>query len=165
MQRAGEHDLVILGIRPQDFEDASLLSEEKRQRGQTFKATVDVTEWLGNELYAYVPYEAPAEITQQLRELERELDSESLRTQLIVALDPASTVRSGSKAQLWFDTERVHVFDPATGENLTRNPDRTSDEEPAGASVAAPPDETASGSFCSITLRPRLPGSAASPGR
>ena len=71
-------------------------------------------------------YEAPAEVTQQLRELERELDSEQLRTQLVVALDPTSRVRPGSKADLWFDTERVHVFDPATGENLTRNRDRTS---------------------------------------
>jgi multiple sugar transport system ATP-binding protein len=146
MQRVGERDLVIFGIRPQDFEDASLLSEEKRQQGQTFKPTVDVTEWLGNELYAYVPYEAPAEITQQLRELERELDSESIRTQLIVALDPASTIRSGSKAELWFDTERMHVFDPATGENLTLNPDQTSgDDQAAGVPVTGPPDETASG--------------------
>ena len=146
MQRVGEHDLVILGIRPQDFEDSSLLSDEKRQRGQTFKATIDVSEWLGNELYAYVPYEAPAEVTQQLRELERELDSESLRTQLVVALDPTSRVRPGSKADLWFDTERVHVFDPATGENLTLNRDRTSgDDEAAGVSVTGPPGETASG--------------------
>ena len=146
MRRAGEHDLVILGIRPQDFEDSSLLSDEKRQRGQTFKATIDVSEWLGNELYAYVPYEAPAEVTQQLRELERELDSESLRTQLVVALDPTSRVRPGSKADLWFDTERVHVFDPATGENLTLNRDRTSgDGEAAGVSGTGPPEETASG--------------------
>jgi multiple sugar transport system ATP-binding protein len=144
MQRVGERDLVIFGIRPQDFEDASLLSEEKRQQGQTFKPTVDVTEWLGNELYAYVPYEAPPQITQQLRELERELDSESPRTQLIVALDPASTIRSGSKAELWFDTERMHVFDPATGENLTRNRDRPSDDQAAGVSVAGPPTETGS---------------------
>jgi multiple sugar transport system ATP-binding protein len=48
---------VILGIRPQHFEDASLMSDEKPARGQTFTATVDVTEWLGNELYACVPYE------------------------------------------------------------------------------------------------------------
>ena len=138
MKRVGDRDLVILGIRPQDFDDVSILSDEKRQRGQTFTATVDVTEWLGNELYAYVPYEAPAEITQQLRELERELDSESLRTQLIVALDPASTVRSGSQEELWFDTERVHVFDPATGENLTRTPGRTSGhDKPASVSVGA----------------------------
>jgi multiple sugar transport system ATP-binding protein len=140
MKRVGERELVILGIRPQDFEDSSLLSDEKRQRGQTFKATIDVSEWLGNELYAYVPYEAPAEVTEQLRELERELDSEQLRTQLVVALDPTSRVRPGSKADLWFDTERVHVFDPATGENLTRDPDRTSgNDEPAAAGATGPP--------------------------
>ena len=122
------------------------MSDDKRQQGVTFKPTVDVTEWLGNELYAYVPYEAPAEITQQLRELERELDSESLRTQLIVSLDPASTIRSGSKAELWFDTERVHVFDPKTGENLTRNPDRTSgNDQPASVDAAGRPGEAGSG--------------------
>jgi hypothetical protein len=70
--------------------------------------------------------------------------SESLRTQLIVALDPASTIRSGSKAELWFDTERMHVFDPATGENLTRNRDRPSDDQAAGVGVAGPPTETGS---------------------
>ena len=80
-----------------------------------------------------MPYEAPAEIAAQLRELERELDSEQMRTQLVVALDPASRIRSGSKAELWFDAERMHVFDPATGENLTRDPDRVFDD-------AAPPD-------------------------
>ena len=93
-----------------------------------------------------MPYEAPAEVTQQLRELERELDSERMRTQLVVALDPASRIRPGSKAELWFDTERVHVFDPATGENLTLNRDRTSgDGEAAGVSGTGPLDETASG--------------------
>jgi len=146
MRRAGEHELVILGIRPQDFEDLSMMSEEKRRRGQTFTATIDVTEWLGNELYAYVPYEAPAEITQQLRELERELDSEQMRTQLVVALDPASTVRSGSKAELWFDTERVNVFDPATGENLTLNSGRKiGDGRPAAISATRPPGGASSG--------------------
>jgi multiple sugar transport system ATP-binding protein len=146
MKRVGEHELVIFGIRPQGFEDASLMSDEKRNRGQTFKATVDVTEWLGNELFAYVPYEAPEEVAHQLRELERELDSERLRTQLVVALDPASTIRSGTQAQLWFDPERVHVFDPATGENLTRTPDRTSAaDKPAGVSADAPHSATGSG--------------------
>ena len=87
MRRAGEHDLVILGIRPQDFEDASLLSDEKRPAGPDgTKATVDVTEWLGNELYAYVPYEAPAAVTDQLREPSASSTASSC-TQLIVALD------------------------------------------------------------------------------
>ena len=28
----------------------------------TFNATVDVVEWLGNEAYAYIPFEAPPEV-------------------------------------------------------------------------------------------------------
>ena len=128
LKQVGDRDLVILGIRPEYFEDASLVPAEQRPRGQSFTAEVDVTEWLGHELYAYVPYEAPAEIAAQLRDLERELDSEQMRTQLVVALDPASRIRSGSKAELWFHAERMHVFDPATGENLTRDPDRVFDD-------------------------------------
>src|SRR5215470_12136146 len=127
LTKVGDRDLVILGLRPEYFEDAALVSAEKRAHGQTFAADVDVTEWLGNELYAYVPYEAPVEVTRQLEELERELDSEQMRTQLVVALDVSSPIRSGSKAELWFDPERMHVFDPASGENLTSAPERALD--------------------------------------
>jgi hypothetical protein len=38
----------------------------------------------------------------------------------------------------------MHVFDPATGENLTRNRDRPSDDQAAGVGVAGPPTETGS---------------------
>jgi multiple sugar transport system ATP-binding protein len=117
-QVAGK-DLVLVGIRPDHFEDASLLGEDKLGRGATFEAEVDVTEWLGNELYAYVPYEAPPAVHQQLADLARELDSEALHDQLVVTLDATSTVREGQKARLWFDPNKAHVFDPSTGENLT----------------------------------------------
>ncbi|SNY39274.1 ABC transporter ATP-binding protein [Paractinoplanes atraurantiacus] len=129
LRKVGDRELVIIGLRPEHFEDSSLVPAEKRPHGQIFTAEVDVTEWLGHELYAYVPYEAPPEVTQQLEELERELDSEQMRTQLVVALDAGSRIRSGSKAQLWFDPERMHVFDAATGENLTRDPDRVFEQD------------------------------------
>ena len=57
--------------------------------------TVDVIEWLGNEQYAYIPYEAPADIAAQLAELEQDLDSEQMRTQLWSSLDPTSRVPAG----------------------------------------------------------------------
>lgn len=81
---------------------------------------MDVTEWLGDELYAYVPYDAPEDITLQLKELQRELDSEQMRTQLVVSLGAESRITSGTVTDLWFDAEQAHVFDPATGDNLTR---------------------------------------------
>jgi multiple sugar transport system ATP-binding protein len=148
IKRVGDRDLVILGLRPEYFQDASLVPADKRASGKTFTDEVDVTEWLGSQLYAYVPYEAPEEITRQLQELERELDSEQMRTQLVVALDPASRIRSGSTAELWFDPERMHIFDPATGENLTRNPDRTFDDDKVHAGVQdtePPPDGSKAG--------------------
>ncbi|MFP3965844.1 sn-glycerol-3-phosphate ABC transporter ATP-binding protein UgpC [Actinomadura fulvescens] len=117
-------DVVLVGLRPENFEDASLVSDEKRARGTVVRVHVDVTEWLGNEQYAYVPYEAPEDLAAQLRELSRELDSDQLRTQAVVALDPASLISEGQEAELWIDTSRAHIFDPATGDNLTRDEER-----------------------------------------
>jgi multiple sugar transport system ATP-binding protein len=118
--RIAGRDLLIAGVRPEHFEDASLVDEHKRDRGLSFEVTIDVTEWLGSQQYAFVPYDAPEDITRQLAELEKELDSEQLRTQMIVSIDPASRIRDGERAELWLDLTRVHLFDPRTGENLTR---------------------------------------------
>ncbi|HTF54203.1 MAG TPA: sn-glycerol-3-phosphate ABC transporter ATP-binding protein UgpC [Pseudonocardia sp.] len=118
--RIGDRTVFIAGIRPGHFEDADLVDAAKRERGVSFKVQVDVTEWLGNEQYAFVPYEAPADIAQQLAELEQELDSEQVRTQLCVSVDPSSRIKDGEQAQLWLDPSRMHLFDPMTGQNLTR---------------------------------------------
>jgi len=63
--------------------------------------------------------EAPEAVRNQLADLERELDSEALRTQLIVSIDSASRLTRGDEAELFVDTSRMHLFDPATGDNLT----------------------------------------------
>jgi multiple sugar transport system ATP-binding protein len=115
------HDLLLVGIRPEYFEDASLVDEAKRPLGSVFRARVDVTEWLGDQQYAYIPYEAPEAITSQLRDLSRELDAEELRTQAIVSIDSTSRIREGREADFWLDARRVHVFDPHSGDNLTRD--------------------------------------------
>ncbi|HTJ75279.1 MAG TPA: sn-glycerol-3-phosphate ABC transporter ATP-binding protein UgpC [Acidimicrobiales bacterium] len=139
-ERIGGQQLLIAGIRPDHFEDARLVDTAERSHGVTFTAHVDVTEWLGNELFAYVPFEAPAEVTDRLKSLARELDSESLRTQLVASLDTASDIQKGQDAELWFDATKMHLFDPASGENLTRDllyapaPARSS-----GAGGASPP--------------------------
>ncbi|MDQ4069998.1 MAG: sn-glycerol-3-phosphate ABC transporter ATP-binding protein UgpC [Actinomycetota bacterium] len=119
--RIAGRNLLIAGIRPDHFEDASLVDADERSRGVTFQAQIDVTEWLGNELFAYIPFEAPAEVKERLSSLARELDSESLRTQLVVSLDTSSRIKAGETAKLWFDASRMHLFDPASGENLTRD--------------------------------------------
>jgi multiple sugar transport system ATP-binding protein len=117
--KVADRGLLIAGIRPEDFDDAAVVDEAKRASGSTFRATVDVTEWLGSEAFAYIPYEAPAEVQSQLQQLERELDSEMMHTQLVVALDAASRVQAGDEAEIFVNTSKMHLFDPATGDNLT----------------------------------------------
>jgi multiple sugar transport system ATP-binding protein len=124
--------VLIAGIRPGNFDDAGLVDRAKADRGVTFDVTIDVSEWLGNEQYAFAPYEAPVEITAQLAQLATELDSEQTRTQLCVSLDPMSRVRAGDNAKLWLDPARIHLFDPESGQNLTRSAGRgTTESVPA----------------------------------
>jgi multiple sugar transport system ATP-binding protein len=122
-----DRPVVLVGIRPEAFEDATLVSAEQRTRGSQVRALVDVTEWLGNELYAYVPYEAPEDVRKQLRDLSRELDSDQLRTQAVVALNPNSKIRDGQEVDLWIDPASIQIFDPATGDNLTRDEQRAAE--------------------------------------
>ena len=129
-EQVGDRENVMMGIRPERFEDHSGLDADKAAEGVAFGAGVDVIEWLGNEQYAYIPYDAPDDLLTTLDELERDLDSERMRSQLVVALDPASAVEAGAEAQLWFDPRRMHLFDVESGENLT-NP--ATAPQPVGA--------------------------------
>ncbi|MET0423847.1 MAG: sn-glycerol-3-phosphate ABC transporter ATP-binding protein UgpC [Actinoplanes sp.] len=113
--------LLIAGIRPEHFEDARVVDADKRAKGEVFRATVDVTEWLGDSQYAYLPFEANPEVSQQLAELAAELDTEALRTQLIISIDAMSRLRENHEGEFWADTRRMHLFDPRTGANLTRD--------------------------------------------
>ncbi|TWE09279.1 ABC transporter ATP-binding protein [Rudaeicoccus suwonensis] len=113
------HDVLIVGLRPEHLKDATV--EQAPQHSVHFKAVVDQTEWLGNEQYAYIPYEAEGAVRQQLEELDRDLDGEGMRTQMIVNLDSRSRVLEGDEADLAFDPASMHVFDPHTGECLTRD--------------------------------------------
>jgi len=121
LRRAPPHARLIAGIRPEHLEDAALVGGEARAEGVVFDANVDVTEWLGHEQLAYVPYDAPGDIEAALRRLARELAGESLRTQLVASLDARSAIRGGTTAKLWLDARRMQLFDPDTGENLTRD--------------------------------------------
>ncbi|MDQ1488646.1 MAG: multiple sugar transport system ATP-binding protein [Actinomycetota bacterium] len=117
----GERELPrtgVAGIRPEHFEDAALVDPAVREKGVTFEAKVEVVEWLGAEQYAYVPYGAPPEQVEPLNRLAAELDRESARLLLVASIDPASQIRRGEPAHLWFDPAHVYLFDAGTGDSL-----------------------------------------------
>jgi multiple sugar transport system ATP-binding protein len=126
-----EGKLLVAGIRPGAFEDAEFVEEAKRDRGEVFEATVDVTEWLGNEQYAYVPYESSDDARAEIDALAEELDMEAMRPQLVISLDPASQVREDQPTRFWLDVSRIHLFDPRDGSNLGLSPQASSEHVPA----------------------------------
>jgi multiple sugar transport system ATP-binding protein len=120
--RSEQGDLLVAGIRPEQLRDAALLDDGQRRRSVSFRVRVDVIEWLGDEQLVYVPYETSSAVQQQLAELARELDAETPRTQLIATLDAETGVADGQQIELALDPGDLHLFDPVTGNRLTREP-------------------------------------------
>jgi multiple sugar transport system ATP-binding protein len=127
---------VIAGLRPESFEDASMVDDElKRGRGVEIEAEIDLVESLGSDLYAYFHVESEGVESEQLADLAEESIGEtgaaSLREgeeQIVARLDPASGIKRRQRARLWADTSKLHLFDPESGESLARR-----GKEPAAA--------------------------------
>jgi multiple sugar transport system ATP-binding protein len=117
----GNRRNLIAGIRPEDFVDVALAGDGGAP-GPTFKATIDVIEWMGSEQYAYFSSGSggghAGEMAQVAQELET-VDTASAADQVVARLDAASTIKEGEEAELAFDPAKVHLFDPDTGQNLT----------------------------------------------
>ncbi|WP_026536591.1 ABC transporter ATP-binding protein [Arthrobacter sp. H14] len=121
LARAEGKKIVMVGIRPGYFEDAKLVDEAKKQHGATFTTELTHTEWLGNEQYGYLNFEPSPEVRDLLNSLAKDLDADELKPQIVVTLDASSRLRAGRESELWLDTRKLHLFDPETGENLTRD--------------------------------------------
>jgi multiple sugar transport system ATP-binding protein len=115
---------VVVGIRPEDFEDAALIEGAKRERGSIITVKPDVLESLGSEVYAYFPVPKPA--AAQAAELERVAqevgsgDAPGSESTFVARLDPATRAHEGTPFDLWFDTHKLHLFDSETGRALGR---------------------------------------------
>ncbi|WP_203657797.1 ABC transporter ATP-binding protein [Actinocatenispora rupis] len=110
---------VIIGIRPEAFEDASLV-DGGRGEGVTFTSQVDIVESMGSEKFAYFSLENAHVDSEHLAEIERDTGSEEIgAAQLVTELDARSPVREGRALEVWFDPDSIHVFEPHSGVNLT----------------------------------------------
>ncbi len=114
---------VIVGIRPEDFEDMALVPAENRPRGIAFKTTIDVLESVGSDVYVYFSRGRDTRVSAaELDELAADsgtADTGADAETVTARLDPATRVREGAEAELWADGAAIHVFDPATGRNLS----------------------------------------------
>jgi multiple sugar transport system ATP-binding protein len=110
---------LIAGIRPEHFEDSSLVGDDLG-KGVTFTADIDVIEWMGSELYVY--FDMKGGSAGGVEVLPEELVTSEVPSSggsIVARLDPASMVKEQSQAELWLDARRIHLFDRATGDNLS----------------------------------------------
>ncbi|AUS78220.1 sn-glycerol-3-phosphate ABC transporter ATP-binding protein UgpC [Actinoalloteichus sp. AHMU CJ021] len=121
MERADAPREVILGIRPEHFEDASLVDDRMRAEGDVFTGLVDVVESMGSDKYVYYALDEKAR-SAELEELAADSGSSDVPAsegQLVTRLSAVSPVREGDHHEVWFDLGKVQLFDPSTGRNLT----------------------------------------------
>jgi multiple sugar transport system ATP-binding protein len=113
---------VIVGIRPQDFEDAGLMSEVREPA--KLKVRVDLVEALGTETLLHFEVDAPAVLTEDMKELAADVSADQVdrleeqaktgRNEFVAQLDPKSRIQRGDEPDLAIDTTQLHFFDLET---------------------------------------------------
>jgi multiple sugar transport system ATP-binding protein len=131
---------VIIGIRPEDFEDAEYAPEG--HEGWTFEAPIELTESMGAEIYAHFDFGGDQDFeSEELRELQEDAGTsdvpQSSSGHAVARVDASSGVKAGERTKLWLDTHKIHVFDPSDGHSLTRSSSGAGAEAGNGASAPA----------------------------
>src|SRR2546422_24849 len=92
--RAAAGKNLTFGVRPEHLEDVTVVSPDT-QTGPGIEATVDVVEYLGNELLVYMTVNGK---------------------QVVARLNPRSEAHPGGRIRLHVDTDHIHLFNTDTGE-------------------------------------------------
>jgi multiple sugar transport system ATP-binding protein len=109
---------IILGIRPEDFEDTAIEPDAPADR--RIKVTADLTEPLGSEVLVHFGTEATAVVSSAAaadagEDADIRLGEEDeVTTRLIARVSPKSHVALGQEVELAVDTTRLYFFDPET---------------------------------------------------
>jgi multiple sugar transport system ATP-binding protein len=112
---------VVVGLRPEDIEDASLVPQAPEDR--RIRTGVDLRESLGADVVVHFTVQAPAVVTEDTKELARDVGHDRLEgveqaagsSEFVARLNPRTTATTGQPIDLVVDVTRLHFFDPETG--------------------------------------------------
>jgi multiple sugar transport system ATP-binding protein len=119
---------VILGIRPEELEDAALEPDTPPDR--RLRGTVVLRESLGSEVMVHLRIDATPALTEDVRELAQDTDAIAVssleegtnETTVVGRFGPRSRVREGEVAEVAVDTRTLHFFDPESGLGIYDQP-------------------------------------------
>jgi multiple sugar transport system ATP-binding protein len=117
---------VVLGIRPEDMEDASIVSDAPADR--RIRSAVVLREALGADVLAHFMVKAPAVMTEDVKDLAHDVGAEAVEavergiatgeSEFMARLNPRTRATQGEEIELVVDVTRMHFFDPDTGEGI-----------------------------------------------
>jgi multiple sugar transport system ATP-binding protein len=113
---------VVLGIRPEDLEDAVLETDTPADR--RIRGRVRLTEALGSEVMVHFDIDARPAVTDETRELQQDAGladaprEEQQHASLVGRFGARSRVRAGETVEIAVDTRALHFFDPETGRGI-----------------------------------------------
>ncbi len=124
IEGSGSDRQVIVGIRPEHFEDAAVEQEDHPDR-MKFRTKVDVVESMGSEIYVYFDIKGEELHTADLDELAADAGMEDLPShgggqQIVARLSAESKAAPGEEVELVVDTSQIHLFATDTGQTLTQ---------------------------------------------
>jgi multiple sugar transport system ATP-binding protein len=109
---------LIVGIRPEDLEDAAL-GRDGVLPDRRLSVTVELREAMGPEthLHCDLPgWSSPLQVLSVRRDASSgSAEGDGKRSQLIARVDPRSRAREGDPLELEVNTSALHFFDPASG--------------------------------------------------
>jgi multiple sugar transport system ATP-binding protein len=111
---------VIVGIRPEEMEDAALQPGAPEDR--RLQTVVELREDMGSEVFVYFNVDAPPVITEDTKELAEDLgqsEEELLqratdRAKFVARFDADSGARESDRIDVLVNTKQLHFFDPET---------------------------------------------------
>jgi multiple sugar transport system ATP-binding protein len=110
-------DNIIVGVRPEHIQDATLIDAYQRISSLVFEVTVDLVESLGSDKYVYFTTAGPQVHSARLDEVAAE--SEVHENQFVARVPTNSKAVIGKSIELAFDAGKLAVFDADSGANLT----------------------------------------------